>query len=310
MANLKVSEQAYPSTRYTEAAAPATPASGEVIIYAKADGSLYQKDDAGTETALGGASGAVATDAIWDAAGDLAVGTGANTAAKLTKGSDGHVLQVSAGSVVWATPPAAASTGARYPVQTASQASASATTRVVTFGTAPTNGNKLYMLTVAEGTSSVSSISQTNVTWTNMAIASAGVSPVIELWKGVVAASAGTAATITWSASEFHSAVGLEFSGTAGTLSASQTRHVTTDATGLHPMPIITPSNVTDLILCGVSASANAATYSAFSGLGMVIVETGRTIGVAFGFPGTNTAYGNFTGGSNATASGLSASIA
>lgn len=62
MANLKVSEQAYPSTRYTEGAAPATPATGEVITYAKADGLMYQKDDAGTETQMGpGAAGAPST---------------------------------------------------------------------------------------------------------------------------------------------------------------------------------------------------------------------------------------------------------
>lgn len=47
--------------------------------------------------------GSVATDAIWDAAGDLAVGTGADTAAKLTKGADGTLLQVTAGAVGWAT---------------------------------------------------------------------------------------------------------------------------------------------------------------------------------------------------------------
>jgi hypothetical protein len=40
----------------------------------------------------GGGSGDVATDAIWDAKGDLAVGTGANTAAKLSAGTNGHVL--------------------------------------------------------------------------------------------------------------------------------------------------------------------------------------------------------------------------
>jgi hypothetical protein len=40
--------------------------------------------------------GAVATDSIWDAAGDLAVGTGANTAAKLTMGSALQVLRVNA----------------------------------------------------------------------------------------------------------------------------------------------------------------------------------------------------------------------
>lgn len=37
-------------------------------------------------------SGSVATDTIWDAKGDLAVGTGADTASKLTVGTNGHVL--------------------------------------------------------------------------------------------------------------------------------------------------------------------------------------------------------------------------
>jgi hypothetical protein len=44
----------------------------------------------------------VATDAIWDAAGDLAVGSGANTAAKLIKGDDGKVLTMVGGAVAWA----------------------------------------------------------------------------------------------------------------------------------------------------------------------------------------------------------------
>lgn len=38
-----------------ESAAPGTPAANKVAIYAKADGLPYSKDDAGTETALGGA---------------------------------------------------------------------------------------------------------------------------------------------------------------------------------------------------------------------------------------------------------------
>jgi len=105
MANLKVSEQAYPSTRYTEAAAPSTPASGEVITYAKADGLMYAKDDAGVETALSNSGGgSVATDSIWDATGDLAVGSGANTAAKLTAGSDRRLLQIASGTPAWGLP--------------------------------------------------------------------------------------------------------------------------------------------------------------------------------------------------------------
>ena len=41
--------------------------------------------------------GAVATDAIWDAKGDLAGGTGANTAARLAVGSNGQVLTADSG---------------------------------------------------------------------------------------------------------------------------------------------------------------------------------------------------------------------
>lgn len=49
----------------------------------------------------GAAGSTVATDAIWDAAGDLAVGTGADTAARLAKGAAGAELGMSNGSVAW-----------------------------------------------------------------------------------------------------------------------------------------------------------------------------------------------------------------
>lgn len=38
--------------RLAEAAAPSTPSSGKVVVYAKTDGLVYGKDDAGTETQL------------------------------------------------------------------------------------------------------------------------------------------------------------------------------------------------------------------------------------------------------------------
>lgn len=53
----------------------------------------------------GAASGSVATDTIWDAAGDLAVGSGANTAAKLTKGNPGQVLLPNASTLAWTGSP-------------------------------------------------------------------------------------------------------------------------------------------------------------------------------------------------------------
>lgn len=52
-------------------------------------------------------SGSVATDAIWDAKGDLAVGTGADTAARLAVGSNGQVLTADSSQSTgakWATP--------------------------------------------------------------------------------------------------------------------------------------------------------------------------------------------------------------
>ena len=42
--------------RLAEASAPSTPASGKVVIYAKTDGLVYGKDDAGTETKLSNSS--------------------------------------------------------------------------------------------------------------------------------------------------------------------------------------------------------------------------------------------------------------
>src|SRR5690242_20071696 len=42
----------FPHVTFAESAAPSTPASGLVLVYAKADGKLYIKDDAGTETDL------------------------------------------------------------------------------------------------------------------------------------------------------------------------------------------------------------------------------------------------------------------
>jgi hypothetical protein len=61
----------------------------------------------GTEWVAVGGSGtdtSVATDPIFDAAGDLVVGTGANTAARLAKGSNNQVLTVVGGTLTWATP--------------------------------------------------------------------------------------------------------------------------------------------------------------------------------------------------------------
>ena len=54
-------------------------------------------------TGGGGGGGDVATDTIWNAAGDLVVGTGPDAAARLAIGTSGQVLTVSGGTAAWAT---------------------------------------------------------------------------------------------------------------------------------------------------------------------------------------------------------------
>lgn len=72
-----------PKLTWPEAAAPSTPASGKVVTYAKSDGLMYSKDDAGVEVLMssGAASGIPAT--IFDAKGDLIGASAADTAVRI-----------------------------------------------------------------------------------------------------------------------------------------------------------------------------------------------------------------------------------
>jgi hypothetical protein len=84
-----------------EIAAPAATVD-TVKLYAKDKAgvaNLYFKKGDGTEVEIGAAGGGgdVATDAIWDAKGDLAGGTGANTADNLTVGANDTVLMAASG---------------------------------------------------------------------------------------------------------------------------------------------------------------------------------------------------------------------
>lgn len=102
----------------THAARPAATAVGGGTIYAcSTHAILYQSDGASWGTWWDPASsGVIAGDAIWDAAGDLAVGTGANTAARLAIGAAGGAVSRVNGAVAWnsGTSFPTAATGDRY----------------------------------------------------------------------------------------------------------------------------------------------------------------------------------------------------
>lgn len=80
--------------------------------------------DAATKNYVDGAvGGSVATDAIWDTKGDLAVATAADTASKLAVGSDGDVLTADSGETTgmkWDTPAAGGTTEYDYVERTTS----------------------------------------------------------------------------------------------------------------------------------------------------------------------------------------------
>lgn len=91
---------------FAEAAAPSTPAANKVVIYAKSDGLMYSKDDAGTETLMSGGSGSGIPATIFDAKGDIIAASAADTAARLAAGSNGTFLQAQSGEssgLLWAS---------------------------------------------------------------------------------------------------------------------------------------------------------------------------------------------------------------
>jgi hypothetical protein len=110
----KASDNVFPKLIGAEGAAPGTPSAATAILYVKADGLWYSKDDAGAETLVSGGAGSagdVATDAIWTTAGMVAVATGTATATE--QWPPGHELayvQKTTDTVIAATTEAGATT--------------------------------------------------------------------------------------------------------------------------------------------------------------------------------------------------------
>jgi hypothetical protein len=218
---MKVDDNVFPKVIVSEVTAPATPAAATVVVYAKVDGLLYSKDDAGVETLVSGGSGgggssltvqdegsSLATAAAtmnFTGAGVTASGTGATKTVNIPGGGGG----VSVPRVVQ--------------IKTAGTAATS-----ITLDSAPASGHSVILATNATNTGLVTSVSSTNTTWTRVASRSSA-SVFYEIWIGVVAGGAGgTAITITHSNS-FLSCTAVEVADTL-TATAGLTANGTTSA--------------------------------------------------------------------------------
>jgi hypothetical protein len=110
---MKLSDNPSPSLLFAEHVDPANPSANQQRLFVDTDHVLKMIDSSGTVTAFNGGAG-MATDPLWDAAGDLAVGTGANTAGKLTKGADSTVLTIDPSThlPIWQAPGGGSRAGA------------------------------------------------------------------------------------------------------------------------------------------------------------------------------------------------------
>ena len=76
---------------------------GSPLCQQTGDGKLFKGTGAAVEEITAGSPGDIAHDTLWDAAGDLVQGTGANTAAKITKGTEGTILRAGAALNAYST---------------------------------------------------------------------------------------------------------------------------------------------------------------------------------------------------------------
>lgn len=89
-----------------EGATPSNPPTDFHTVFIGTDGHLKKVDDTGAVVDYNASSGGVATDAIWDVKGDIAVATAADTAIRVAVGTNGQVLtadSAEASGVKWST---------------------------------------------------------------------------------------------------------------------------------------------------------------------------------------------------------------
>ena len=187
MGTILASDNVFDTLRMNEAAAPATPPSAQTVIYTKSDGRIYWKDDAGTEYSVASLADLGSPSLALDDLTDVAT-SGAAT---------DDVLTYNGSSWAPAAPSGGGGGGAGcvdvlgYVAQTYTSTNALAITIP-----AQAAGTRIL---VAVGTRSndVTSLSCTNVTWTEVKGWNSSTTTYLSLYVGVVAGgSSGTTITV------------------------------------------------------------------------------------------------------------------
>lgn len=200
------------------------------------------------------------------------------------------------------------------PVQDVTVTNTSASSRTLTLGAAPTQGNILILMLATETNTVTATLSQTGVTWAQaLAVTTNGRA---ELWIGTVGSGASATLTVTLSAASYGSAVLSEWSGLHGTIDTSATlSHAGTNGTW---SPVIVPATDT-LVVALVSASGfSAGTSSAnnypkgrFDTFPSVIVANGAALLCGWCWPGRRPIWmwGGTSGSTPNPFGGITASI-
>lgn len=149
------------------------------------------------------------------------------------------------------------------PIQDKVAANSSSNSKAASLDSTPVAGNVLLLCSSIAGNNTITSITQTNVTWTQL-LGTSGLTPTVELWKGVVSASPGTSITVAYSGTNFNCWWAGEFAGLAGTVDQSSVSGATVThwRTGA-----ITPS--ADSLVIATMGTSNGATpfdVAAFGG--------------------------------------------
>jgi hypothetical protein len=252
-----------------EAIGDADPAAGQRRLVVGTDHLLYLLDDSGVKHAVGGGiANPLSTDSLWDAAGDLVQGTGANTAAKLSAGAAGKVLTSNgaAAALTWETPSSGGTAATPTPVQMVNYPASSATSGASITIAAAASGHRL-VLGIGLLNRAVTGVSSTNTTWTLVkAKVQSGIH--IEVWVGVVAGgSSGTTITVTSGSTDWLNAQVIEIADTlTPTLgNNSDTSNSAANADNAHTTNSIVTS--AGQVVVGMYGSANGAgNDAAFTG--------------------------------------------